>query len=122
MAHLQAQYGLPLSRPRYCLDDTTRVGFAAIGQGSQEPAVSLTVDKFLVMCPIYYSQLSVLPSNYTLPQPSPHILAMLSPNFYLLFLWLNSVTSDKKTASILTSLILIIVIFSISINPLLHIN
>ena len=51
-----------------------------------------------------------------------HILAMLSPNKELLSLWLNAVTSDKKTASILTSLILIIFIFSFNIIPFLHIN
>ena len=64
VAHLRALYGLPLYRLRCCLGGIAPVGFAAIGQGSQEPAVSLTVDKFLAMLPTS-SRLSVLPSNHT---------------------------------------------------------
>ena len=70
VGHLQVLYGLPLSRPRCCQGGIAHVGFAVTGQGSQEPADCLTVDKFLVML-LISSQLSALPSNHTLPQPYP---------------------------------------------------
>ena len=68
VGHLQVLFGLPLSRPRCCQGGTARAGYAVTGQGSQEPADCLTVDKFLVMW-LISSQLSAQSSDHILPPP-----------------------------------------------------